>query len=140
MSRRVVILPGLEELEELLCPPLLKETHKWTLHGLHLSRRDLRDLAITIDEAASDLLELKVASDFGMDEDLRELARRDDELGDEIHGVVAVTTELGGRGLLIPELAIKLGWGIARSDQTKRCDYARRAPTWVKFRLAESPP
>ena len=113
MGSRVLVLPVLQELEELLRSPLLKETHERTPHSLHLVTGNLRDLAITVDEAASDLLELKVASDFGVDEDLRELARRDDELGDEIHGVVAVTTELGGRGLLIPELAIELT-GIAR--------------------------
>ena len=140
MGSRVLVLPVLQELEELLRSPLLKETHERTPHSLHLVTGDLRDLAITVDEAASDLLELEIPSDFGVYEDLGELARRDDELGDEIYGVVAVAAELGRWGLLIPELAIKLGWGIARSDQTKRCDYARRAPTWVKFRLAESPP
>ena len=71
------------------------------------------DLAITVDEAASDLLELEIPSDFGVYKDLGELARRDDELGDEIYGVVAVAAELGRWGLLIPELAIELT-GIAR--------------------------
>ena len=113
MSGGILVLPVLKELEELLRSPLLEQAHERTPDGLHLVTWDLGDLAITIDEAASDLLELKVASDFGVDEDLRELARRDDKLGDEIHGVVAVTTELGGRGLLIPELAIELT-GIAR--------------------------
>ena len=108
MSRRVVILPGLEELEELLCPPLLKETHKWTLHGLHLRTGDLADLAIAVDEATCDLLELEVTRHIGMDEDASELARSDDEFGNEIDSVVAVATKVLRRRGAIPELAVEL--------------------------------
>ena len=108
MSRRVVILPGLKELEELLCPPLLKETHKWALHRLHLRAGDLADLAIAVDEATCNLLELEVTRHVGMDEDASELARSDDEFGDEIDSVVAVATKVSGNGLIGAELAVEL--------------------------------
>ena len=78
VGSRVLILPALKELEELLRPPLLKQTHEGTLHRLHLRARNLRDLAITIHEAARNLLELEVASDIGVDENARELSRGDD--------------------------------------------------------------
>ena len=108
MSRRVVILPGLEELEELLCHPLLKETHEWTLHGLHLRTGDLADLAIAVDEATCNLLELEVTRHVGMDEDASELARSDDEFGGEIDSVVTVATKVLRRRGAIPELAVEL--------------------------------
>ena len=81
VSGRILILPALEELEELLRPPLLKETHKRALDRLHLRRGDLGDLAIAIHEAAGDLLKFEIAGDVGVHQDLGQLARRDDELG-----------------------------------------------------------
>ena len=108
MGSRVVVLPSLKELEELLGSPLLKQPHQRTPDSLHLSARDLGDLAIAVDEAASDLLELEVASDIGVDEDLGELARGDDELGDEIDGVISVASEVGGRGLIFTEFTVEL--------------------------------
>ena len=108
MGSRVLILPPLKELEELLCPPLLKQTHERTANSLHLVTWDLGNLAITVDEAARDLLELQVTSDVGVHEDLGELAGRDNELRNEVDGVVAVASELGGRCLVRPELAVQL--------------------------------
>ena len=43
-----------------------------------------------------------------MDEDLRELARRDDELGNEINGIISVASEVGGRGLIFTEFTVEL--------------------------------
>ena len=108
VGSRVLILPALKELEELLRPPLLKQTHEGTLHRLHLRARNFGDLAITIHETARDLLELEVASDIGVDENARELSRGDDELGNEIDSVVAVATEILGHSLVGPELAVQL--------------------------------
>ena len=108
MSSGVLVLPPLKELEELLCSPLLKETHKGTLHSLQLVTWDLRDLSLTIDKAAGDLLELQVTSYVGVDEDLRELAGCNDELGDEVDSVVAVASKLLRGRLVWPELAVKL--------------------------------
>ena len=108
MSSRVLVLPALQELEELLCSPLLEETHERTLDRLHLRGRHLGDLAITIDEAACDLLELEVAGDVGVDENLGQLSRRDDELGDEVDGVVTVAAQVFWGRLVWPELAIQL--------------------------------
>ena len=68
MSSRVLVLPALQELEELLRPPLLEETHERALDGLHFRARHLGDLAIAVHETTSDLLELQVASDVGVDE------------------------------------------------------------------------
>lgn len=105
---RVLVLPSLQELEELLGPPLLEETHERALDGLHLGRGDLGDLAIAINVATGDLLEFKVSGDVRVHEDLGELARRNDELGDEINGVVAVATKFGGRFLIGAEFAPEL--------------------------------
>lgn len=107
VGRRVIVLPVLKELEELFCPPLLKETHERALDGLHLRTGDLGDLAIAVDVAARDLLELEVARHVSVDKDSSELARRDDEFGDEIDGIVAIATELLGRRRA-PELAVEL--------------------------------
>ena len=104
----VLVLPVLEELEELLGSPLLEEAHTWTLDRLDLIAGNLRDLALTVDKAASDLLELEVTSDFSVDENSRELARSDDEFGDEIDSVVAVATKVLRRRGAIPELAVEL--------------------------------
>ncbi len=106
MSSRVFVLPALKELEELLRPSLLKEAHERALQCLYLVTGDLRDLAITVDEATSNLLKLEVTRDVGVDEDLGKLSRSDDKLGNEVNGVVSVTSKLRRRALVWPELAI----------------------------------
>ena len=108
VSGRILILPALEELEELLRPPLLKKTHERALDRLHLRAGDLGDPAIAVDETACDLLELEVTGDIGVDEDASELSRGDDELGNEIDGVVAVAPKVLGDGLIGSELAVEL--------------------------------
>ena len=108
MGSRVLVLPVLQELEELLRSPLLKETHERTPHSLHLVTGDLRDLAITVDKAAGDLLELEVAGDIGVDKNAREFSGGNDELGNEIDGVVAIAAEVLRSRLVGPELAVKL--------------------------------
>ena len=108
MSGRVFILPALQELEELLGAPLLKETHKRTLHGLHLVTGDLRDLAIAVHKATCDLFELEVTSDVGVDKDLSELSRGDDELGNKVNSVISVASKLRRRALVWSELAVQL--------------------------------
>ena len=119
MGSRVLVLPALEELKELLRPPLLKETHERALQRLHLVTGNLGDLAIAVDERAGDLLELEIAGDISVDEDLGELARRDDELRDQVDGVVAVASQLSRRILVWPELAVQLSWTRASA----RCSW-----------------
>lgn len=130
----IIVPPSLQELEELLRATLLKEAHQRTLNRLHLRTRDLGNPAITIDEAAGNLLELEVACNFGVHQDLGHLARRDDELWDKINGIVAITTKLGGWSLIWAKLAIKL-----RGRELRLPDLLA-VHTWVKFRLALSPP
>ncbi len=108
VSSRIFVLPALEKLEELLRPPLFEETHKRAFDRLHLRTGHLGDPAIAVNEAACDLLELEVAGDVGVDEDAGELSRRDDKLGDEIDGVVAVAAEVLRDGLIGSELAVEL--------------------------------
>ena len=108
MSSGILVLPPLKELEELLRATLLEQTHERAADSLHLVTWDFGDLAIPVDEAARDLLELEVARHVRVHEDARELAGRDDELGDEVHRVVAVAPQLGRRGLVRPELAVEL--------------------------------
>lgn len=104
---RVFILPALQELKELLRPAFLEQAHQRALHGLHLGTRDLRDLAIAIHEATGDLFELEVASNIGVDENLGELPRCDNELGNKIDGVVPVAPQLGWWSLTT-ELLVEL--------------------------------
>ena len=104
----ILVLPVLQEGEEVFSPPLLEETHQRALDSLHLSRRDFADLAVPVDIGTGDLLEFKVASNIGVDENLREFTGRDDELGDEINGVIAIPTEVGRRSLIRTEFPIEL--------------------------------
>lgn len=106
MGMRVLVFPALQELEELLGSPLLEETHERAANGLHLIAGDFGDPAIAVHVAAGNLLELQVANDVRVHEDLSELARRDDELGNQVHGVVSVATQLCGRALIWLELAV----------------------------------
>ena len=108
MRSGILVFPALQELEEFLRPALFEQAHKGALHRFHLRTRDLGDLALAVHVAARDLLELEVAGDIGVDEDLGELARGDDELGDEIDGVISVASEVGGRGLIFTEFTVEL--------------------------------
>lgn len=93
MRRRIFVLPVLEELKELLRSPFLEQAHERAPDGLHLCARDLGDFAISINETARDLLELEVSGHIRVYEDLRELSRCDDELGDKIDSVITITTK-----------------------------------------------
>jgi hypothetical protein len=93
MGSRIIIFPPLQELKELFGPPLFKQTHQRALDCLYLCTRNLRDLAIAIDKAAGDLLELEITSDISVDKDLSELARRNDELGDKIYGIITIAPQ-----------------------------------------------
>lgn len=108
MSGRILVLPALQELEKLLRPSFLEQTHERALHSFHLRARYFRDLAITINKAASNLLELEVTCHIGVNEDLGQFTRGNDEFGDQINGVVAITSKLSRRGLISPELAVEL--------------------------------
>jgi len=112
MGCRVVIFPILEEGKEVPRPPLFKEAHQGRLQRLRFIRRYLGDFAIPIDERASDLLEIEVTGDVGVDEDLGEFTGGDDELGDQVNCVVAVATELCWRLIRSLEVTIELskGW------------------------------
>jgi hypothetical protein len=106
MGSRVLVLPSLQELEELLGTPLLEEAHERALDGLHLGAGDLGDPAIAINEATGDLLEFEISGNVRVHEDLGELARGNDELGDEIDGVVTVPAKLARRLRTSAEFAI----------------------------------
>lgn len=81
MSRRIIVLPSLEELKELLGPSLLKDAHEVAPERLHLGRGYLGDPTVSVDKRARDLLELEISEDVGVDEDFGEFTRGDDELG-----------------------------------------------------------
>lgn len=86
MRNRIIVPPVLQKLKELLGPPLLEQPHQAASHGLHLGRGHLGDAPVPVDEGSCDLLELEVSEDVGVDEDLCELSRCEDELGDEVDG------------------------------------------------------
>lgn len=108
MSRRIVILPALKEFEEFLGPPLLKDAHEGALDSLHLCAGNLGDLPIPIDKASCNLLELEITGDVGVNKDLGQFSRGDNEFGNEIHGIVTVAPKLLRSYLIRTELAIKL--------------------------------
>jgi hypothetical protein len=108
VSGRILILPALEELEELLSSSFLEKTHERALHSLHLSARHLGDPAVTINEATSDLLELEVSGDLSVNENLRQFTRSNDEFGNEVDGVVPVAPKLRWRGFIRAEFAVEL--------------------------------
>jgi hypothetical protein len=66
VSGGIIIFPALQELEELLRATFLEKAHQRALDGLHFSRGNFRDFAVTVDEAARDLLELKIAGNFSV--------------------------------------------------------------------------
>jgi len=66
------------------------------------------DLSIPINEASSNLFEFKISGNIGVDEDLGEFSRCNDEFRDKINGIVTVTAKVSRWGLVWSELAIKL--------------------------------
>lgn len=80
MSGWILLPPILQKFKEFLGTPLLEQTHQRTLNRLQFRARYFGDLTIAINEAARDLLELKVSSDISVDEYLGQLSGSDDEL------------------------------------------------------------
>jgi hypothetical protein len=119
VSRRIIILPALNELEKPLRPPFLEQTHQRARDRLHLCAGNFRDPTVAIDEAACNLLEFKIPRDIRVHEDLGEFARSDDKFGNEIDGIVAVATEFFRCSVSGPELAPELRGG--REDDFKSC-------------------
>jgi hypothetical protein len=109
MSHWIIVLPVLQELEELFCPPFLKQSHERALDSLHLCARHLGNPAIAVHKASGDLFELEVASYVGMNENFSEFPRSNDKLWNEIDRVIAVTTKFNRRALVWSKLAVQLG-------------------------------
>ena len=137
MGGGILVSPTLQELKELLRAPFLEQAHERTLDSLHLSTGNLGDSAIAIHKAPCYLLELKVSRNLCMNKDLGHLARCDDELGNQIHGIVAIPSKLLWDRLIRPELAVQLEW-FELVSETSAHGVAER--TCVRFRLALSPP
>lgn len=108
MSCRVVVLPPLQEFKKFLSATFLEEAHQRTLYSFYLGARDFGDFTIPINKASCDLLKFQIARHVGVDEDLGEFSRGDDELGYQINGVVAIAAEFCRWGLIRPELAVEL--------------------------------
>jgi hypothetical protein len=114
MGCRIFILPALQELEELLCASFLEKPHQRTLDGLHLGTGHLGDLSIPIDITSGDLLEFQISSDIGVDQNLGEFPRGDDEFGNQINVIVAIPSQLCRWFSTVPELAPELVGDIRR--------------------------
>ena len=108
MSGGIIILPSLKEFKEFLCPSFLKKTHERTFDSFHFSTGNFGYSPVTVNKAAGDLLEFHISSNIGMDKDLREFSRRNDELRDQIDGIITVSTKFRGRWLVGSEFAIQL--------------------------------
>jgi hypothetical protein len=94
MRSRILLPPVLQKLEEVLGPPLLKQAHQARPDSLHLRTRYFGDPAIPVHVASGNDLELEIADDIGVNKNTRELARRENELGNQVDGVITVPTEL----------------------------------------------
>jgi hypothetical protein len=121
MSCWILVLPILQEFEEFLGSPLLKETHQWTPHRFHLSAWDLRDGSISKHVATGDLFELEIASHVGVYENLSEFTGGDDELGNKIDGIVTIASKVRWGSPVGAELAIELL--CSRAPFRLRCDH-----------------
>jgi hypothetical protein len=108
MSRGILVLPILQEHEKVPRSTLLEQSHQAGTQGFALVRGDLVDLAITVDERPGDLLEFEVTDDIGVDQHSGKRAAGQNELGDEVDGIVAITTEVVGRRC-VPEFLVELG-------------------------------
>lgn len=98
VSRGVLVLPVLQKHEKVSRPTLLEQAHQAAPQRLALVGRDLVDLAITVDVGSSDLLEFEVSNDVGVDEHSGKVSAGQDELGNEVDGVVSITSEGVGGG------------------------------------------
>lgn len=98
MRSRVLGVEGANPFDEGLHAALLEEAHQGRLESLAGVRGHLGDGGLgggtLLDVAASDLLELEVSGDIGGDEDVGQLARRHEELGDEVDVPVVGTAVL----------------------------------------------
>lgn len=99
VGRGLVVLVLADVLEELGAAALLEEGHQGRLESVRVRHGDLVDLPPAEDVAASDGAELEVALHVGVDEHGHKTARGHDELGDNVHVVVAGLAEaFGGLG------------------------------------------
>lgn len=84
----IVDVEGANPLYEGLHASLLEDAHKRGLESLASIGRDLGNgglgASALLDVAAGDLLELEVSGDVGGDEDVGQLARGHEELGNEV--------------------------------------------------------
>lgn len=83
--------------KELAKPAFLKESHQRRCEGLLGRSGDLEDLPRLVHVRTGDALKVQVASDLRVEEHLRQVTGRHDELGDEVDVVVTVLAEVGGR-------------------------------------------
>lgn len=88
MRGGILDVKGADPLDEGLHPPLLKNAHQGRLEGLGGIGGDLGHSGLgpsaLLHEAPRNLLELEIPSHVGRNEDVGELARRHEELGDEV--------------------------------------------------------
>ena len=106
---RILLFPLLQKRKEIPRSPLLKQAHQRAHDRLRLGTRDFTDPSVPVHIAARDNFELEVSDHIGVDEHAREFTGREDELGDEVDGVVAFASEVergGGRGAA--ELLVQL--------------------------------
>lgn len=121
MSGRVVVLPVLQEHEERPRPSLLEQPHQAAPQRLALVRGDLVDPSVSVDVGPGDLLEFEVADDVGVNEHAGEGTAGQDEFGDQVDGIVTVTTEVVGSGRVTELLEeLRVGRGDMSSGPEER--------------------
>lgn len=131
MSRRVIVLPVLQKLEEAPRPSFLEQPHQATRQGLPFIRGHLCDSPVPQHVGAGDLLEFEVSGDVGLDEHLSELAGCQDEFGDQVDGVVSVPAEALGRRR-VAELVVKLKRGQRLRNHVGPCIIPESGSNWQK--------
>mmetsp|Transcript_17757 Transcript_17757/g.41135 ORF Transcript_17757/g.41135 Transcript_17757/m.41135 type:complete len:365 (+) Transcript_17757:145-1239(+) len=83
--------------DEFTKPTLLKKSHERRPESLVGSGRDLENLAFLVDIRSADRFEFQITSDLSVNQHLGEVSVGHDKLGDEIHIVITVGSEVNGR-------------------------------------------
>lgn len=103
VSGRVLLLVCANELQELLCSSLLKQTHQRAAESLRGIRGNLCDVGLassaSLDVTASDLLKFEVSGNIGRDENVGEFSVGHEKLGNKVDVPVI------GAAVLLPWLA-----------------------------------
>lgn len=112
VSGRVLEVECADPFDERLHASLLKDAHERRLESFTCIRGDLGNSSLVasslLDVTSSNLLELEVSGNIGGNEDVGQLARRHEELGDKINIPVVEAAIVLPRLLALLEVSVLL--------------------------------